>query len=299
MILRPKSRAEESALFRSEIVEHGLDRATHEDGHTTVRLRWQVERPNALWHGDVCHGAPLALPNGQRSHVHRQRPAPGLRAAGHHAHPRQAYDAPARGKMERFWRTLREGCLDQFGTMSCRTRSTSAYTPSSTSTTTARPTPASWAARPGRCGASAPPSATSMSWTRPPRARRSSSTSACAYARTACSTWTVRSGSSPPASWSDTWSRCIARSSSPTAPPGSSTRANVCRACSLVVVSAPGTGLGDISEQQAESISPCNQIIHSGCVPGVLREPLCISRARELGAVHPGTPAATAAASPS
>ena len=29
----------------------------------------------------------------------------------------QPYDAPARGKMERFWRTLREGCLDHLGTM--------------------------------------------------------------------------------------------------------------------------------------------------------------------------------------
>ena len=31
-----------------------------------------------------------------------------------HARP---YDAPARGKMERFWRTLREGCLDHLGAM--------------------------------------------------------------------------------------------------------------------------------------------------------------------------------------
>jgi hypothetical protein len=31
-----------------------------------------------------------------------------------HAKP---YDAPARGKMERFWRTLREGCLDHLGTV--------------------------------------------------------------------------------------------------------------------------------------------------------------------------------------
>ena len=30
----------------------------------------------------------------------------------------QPYDAPARGKMERFWRTLREGCLDFLGTLS-------------------------------------------------------------------------------------------------------------------------------------------------------------------------------------
>ena len=31
-----------------------------------------------------------------------------------HARP---YDAPARGKMERFWRTLRQGCLDHLGSM--------------------------------------------------------------------------------------------------------------------------------------------------------------------------------------
>lgn len=31
-----------------------------------------------------------------------------------HAHPG---DAPARGKMERFWRTLRQGCLDHLGTL--------------------------------------------------------------------------------------------------------------------------------------------------------------------------------------
>lgn len=31
-----------------------------------------------------------------------------------HARP---YDAPSRGKMERFWRTLREGCLEHLGTM--------------------------------------------------------------------------------------------------------------------------------------------------------------------------------------
>ena len=31
-----------------------------------------------------------------------------------HAKP---YDAPARGKMERFWRTSREGCLDHVGSL--------------------------------------------------------------------------------------------------------------------------------------------------------------------------------------
>jgi len=34
-----------------------------------------------------------------------------------HARP---YDAPARGKMERFWRTLRAGCLDHLGAVSSR-----------------------------------------------------------------------------------------------------------------------------------------------------------------------------------
>jgi putative transposase len=29
--------------------------------------------------------------------------------------PARPYDAPARGKIERFWRTLREGCLDFLG----------------------------------------------------------------------------------------------------------------------------------------------------------------------------------------
>jgi transposase InsO family protein len=37
-----------------------------------------------------------------------------LRVTLIHAKP---YDAPARGKMERFWRTLRAGCLDHLGTM--------------------------------------------------------------------------------------------------------------------------------------------------------------------------------------
>src|SRR5690606_36074468 len=26
-----------------------------------ARLRWQAERPGALWHGDVCHGPTLTL----------------------------------------------------------------------------------------------------------------------------------------------------------------------------------------------------------------------------------------------
>jgi transposase InsO family protein len=158
------------ATVRRLYQAHGLDRATREDGHTTVRLRWQVEHPNALWHGDVCHGAPLLLADGTtlplRIHAllddatryilaieafHSEREADMLallvRALRRHGPPQtmyldngptytgnalrlacerlgttlihaKPYDAPARGKMERFWRTLREGCLDRLGTMS-------------------------------------------------------------------------------------------------------------------------------------------------------------------------------------
>jgi transposase InsO family protein len=149
--------------------EHGLDRAAHrpgDAGHT--RLRWQAERPGALWHGDVCHG-PALLVDGKarplRIHAllddasryvialeahHAERELDmlamlvgALRRHGVpdalyldngstysgdalrvgcerlgitliHARP---YDAPARGKMERFWRTLRGGCLDHIGSM--------------------------------------------------------------------------------------------------------------------------------------------------------------------------------------
>jgi transposase InsO family protein len=146
---------------------HGLDRRAARDGsggHT--RLRWQAERPGALWHGDVCHAGSLRIGGLRRPlRIHgllddasryvpaleahhqereldmlgvwvrslRKHPAPGslyldngstyrgdiLRVACArlgvtllHARP---YDAPARGKMERFWRTLREGCLDHLG----------------------------------------------------------------------------------------------------------------------------------------------------------------------------------------
>jgi putative transposase len=153
-------------LFRAR----GLDRQTLDNAHPTQRLRWQAERPNALWHADVCHGAPLRLPDGdtQPVRIHallddatryilaieafsseqeidmlqlwvralRRHGAPqvlyldngstyrgdALRLACArlgttllHAKP---YDAPARGKMERFWRTLRAGCLDHLGAMS-------------------------------------------------------------------------------------------------------------------------------------------------------------------------------------
>src|SRR5690606_19835999 len=120
--------------------------------------RWQAERPNALWHGDVCHGAPLRGPDGSsrplRIHAlldDATRYVVALQAFAsereddmlallvgalrRHGPPRalyldngptyrgtalrlvcerlgttlvhaQPYDPAARGKMERFWRTL-------------------------------------------------------------------------------------------------------------------------------------------------------------------------------------------------
>jgi len=150
-------------LFR----EHGLDRVSRRagsSGHT--RLRWEASAPDALWHGDVCHGPALVVAGTRRPlrihallddasryvvaleahHTEREvdmlgmlagavqrRAAPdvlyldngatyrggALRVACErlgttllHARP---YDPQARGKMERFWRTLREGCLDFLG----------------------------------------------------------------------------------------------------------------------------------------------------------------------------------------
>ena len=149
-------------LFR----EAGLTRGVRPDGHT--RLRWQAAHPNALWHGDVCHGPALRI--GQTTkplrihallddasrfvvaleahHTEREDDMLGLfvRALRRHGAPDALYldngatyrgealrlacerlgvtllharpgDAPARGKMERFWRTLRQGCLDHLGAL--------------------------------------------------------------------------------------------------------------------------------------------------------------------------------------
>lgn len=148
-------------------LDKGLDRvALEKRPKTRARLRWQTERPNALWHADVCHGPQLV--QGERRlplRIHallddhsryivaiaacttekesdmltlmvsalRRHGAPdalyldngstyrgqalhtGCERLGItllHARP---YDAPARGKMERFWRTLRESCLAFLG----------------------------------------------------------------------------------------------------------------------------------------------------------------------------------------
>jgi len=151
--------------------ERGLDRVSlHNAGpRSKVRLRWQAERPGALWHADVCH-TPAMVIDGQSRPVrihgmlddasryvvaiearHREEEADMLavfvRALRRHGPPdvlyldngstyrgealhiacsrmgtalvhAKPYDAPARGKMERFWRTLRERCLHFSGSLS-------------------------------------------------------------------------------------------------------------------------------------------------------------------------------------
>jgi putative transposase len=141
-------------------------RAARDEGGATTRLRWQAERPGALWHGDVCHvpsctvggrTIPLRIHGllddtsrfviGLEAHTTEKEVdmlgmlVDALRRHGKpdalyfdngstyrgevlqtacarlgitllHARP---YDPEARGKMERFWRTLREGCLNFLG----------------------------------------------------------------------------------------------------------------------------------------------------------------------------------------
>ena len=155
------------ATVRRFLVEQGLDRVSLRASlSNTTRLRWQAERPGALWHGDVCHGpnvviggvskplrihallddASRAIVAIEPHHSEREIDMLGLfvRALRRHGPPEalyldngatyrghtlrlacerlgitllhaRPYDAPARGKMERFWRTLREGCLDFLG----------------------------------------------------------------------------------------------------------------------------------------------------------------------------------------
>jgi transposase InsO family protein len=170
-----EGRLEAGAISASSVrrfyQERGLDRVSLRGGNSgrgKVRLRWQAERPGALWHADVCHGAAimvqgksqpvrihgilddasryvLALAAGytERESDMLQLMVKAVRKHGPpdalyldngstyrgqtlslacarmgtaliHAKP---YDAPARGKMERFWRTLREGCLDFVGSL--------------------------------------------------------------------------------------------------------------------------------------------------------------------------------------
>ena len=155
--------------LRRLFAARGLDKRTLRHGvDGKQRLRWEAERPGALWHGDVCHGAHLLI-GGEKKPVrihgmlddasryvvaleamHQEREVDMLglfvRALRKHGPPdalyldngatyrghtlalacarmgttllhAKPYDAPARGKMERFWRTLRERCLDFAGTL--------------------------------------------------------------------------------------------------------------------------------------------------------------------------------------
>src|SRR5690606_30558355 len=168
-----EGRLEPDAISASSVrrfyQEKGLDRvAVRNQARGKVRLRWQAERPGALWHADVCHGTAVVcdarslpvrihgiLDDASRYVIaleafHHEResemltllvravrkhgPADALYLDNGPTYRGQAlslacarmgttlihakpYDAPARGKMERFWRTLREGCLDHTGSL--------------------------------------------------------------------------------------------------------------------------------------------------------------------------------------
>jgi putative transposase len=171
--LEMDGRLEEGAVseptLRRLYAAHGLRRTSlREAAHTSARLRWEADAPNALWHADVCHGPSLCIDGVSKPlRIHAilddasryvvaiaarktEREAEmlslmveALRLKGKpdacyfdngptyigealsttcsrlsiallHAQP---YDPQARGKMERWWRTLREGCLDHLGEM--------------------------------------------------------------------------------------------------------------------------------------------------------------------------------------
>lgn len=155
------------STVRRLYAEHGLDRIPMRDGASPkTRLRWQAERPGALWHADVCHLAPIVVGDRRipvRVHgilddasryvialeahsTEREIDMLGIlvRAVRRHSTPdalyldngstyrgdllrlacarlgttvlhARPYDPEARGKMERFWKTLRGGCTDFLG----------------------------------------------------------------------------------------------------------------------------------------------------------------------------------------
>lgn len=151
-------------LYRTQ----GLDRVTLRVADGRVRLRWQADRADALWHADVCHGPAMKIAGRtvplrihallddhsryvvaivatttEREVEMLSLLVKAMRSTGRrpealyldngstytgevlatlcsrlsigllHATP---HDPQARGKMERFWRTLREGCIDHLGT---------------------------------------------------------------------------------------------------------------------------------------------------------------------------------------
>jgi len=161
-----------AATVRRLYAEHGLRRISARQAvyaDERQRLRWEAERPGALWQGDVCHGPSLKLDGKSvplRIHAlldDASRFIVGIEALSTEResdmltllvkalrvhglpdalyldngstytgdilrvacarlgitllHPR-ARDPQARGKIERFFRTLREGCLDHLGQQS-------------------------------------------------------------------------------------------------------------------------------------------------------------------------------------
>lgn len=165
---RLDAEAVSETTVRRLYAEHGLRRKPRlaRGGDDRVRLRWQAERPGALWQGDVCHGPSLSVDGRKvplRIHAlldDASRFIVGIEALSTEResdmlallvkalrvygppevlyldngstysgetlktvcgrlgitllHPRPR-DPQARGKIERFFRTLREGCLDHLG----------------------------------------------------------------------------------------------------------------------------------------------------------------------------------------
>jgi transposase InsO family protein len=159
-----------ATTLRRLFVDAGLDKLSLRDGvGAKTRLRWQADKPMALWHGDVCYGIALTINGKSRPlrihalmddasryvvaleahHTEREVDMLGLfvRALRRHGKPdalfldngstyrgdtlatacarlgitlvhARPYDPQARGKMERFWRTAREGCIDFLGSPS-------------------------------------------------------------------------------------------------------------------------------------------------------------------------------------
>lgn len=156
-----------ACTVRRMFAERGLHRSLDvADKAGSTRLRWQADRPGALWHGDVCHGPTVTIGTRRTPvRVHgllddASRYVVALRvfdnereetmlsllsqAVMEHGRPDALYldngstyrgevlrlvcsrlgvsllhakpgDAPARGKMERFWRRLREEALSHVG----------------------------------------------------------------------------------------------------------------------------------------------------------------------------------------
>ncbi len=75
------------SAVRRLFAARGLDRRTLRQGpDAKQRLRWQAERPGALWHGDVCHGAHLvtaACRERSPCPISPKRPPTGQPAAPH------------------------------------------------------------------------------------------------------------------------------------------------------------------------------------------------------------------------